>query len=304
MTRIRIQRTLPTPGEILVGIGEHVDAWQKIARIPTNSEIRVVNVAQILGLDTPDLSRVMVKRRGDRVEAGEILAARRGVIPLWHKPCRSPIAGRLAAIGPSWVVIKAESETVDLLAFVAGQVTDITDHRSVIIEMTGTHIAGACGVGGEGTGYLKIPVDDPSYTLTVDDIGLGFNNAILVGGATVSPQVLDRAREMKIRGIIVGSISASLHDSISNPPFPIVATEGYGNLPMSRPVFDILKQFEGHKVFISGQGGGTQDSARPTIIIPLEQAQEGDGHLSTSTPPDELTPTSDQPQTVSLSLLG
>ncbi len=299
-TRIRIERVLPAPGEILVRTGEQVGAQQKIARIPARGEIRVVDVAQILGLDTPNMSRVMVKRRGDQVKAGETLAARRGVIPLWHKPCRSPIAGRLTAIGRGWVVIEAESRTVDLLAFVSGEVIAISDQRSVTIETLGTHIVGTCGIGNEAAGFLQMPVKDPAHTLTAEDIELGFNNAILVGGATVSPEALERATQMKVRGIIVGSISASLFDLVPAPPFPIVATEGYGYVPMSSEVFDILRQAEGHEVSISGHMGEAQHSAPPGIIIPLRDSQKGGGDFSTNVSPTQLIQNSHHARTENL----
>jgi hypothetical protein len=283
---IRIERILPAPGEILVQRGEQVEALQKIARIPMRGDIQVLNVARILGLDNRDLSRVMVKKRGDRVEAGEILAARQRVLPFLHKPCRSPNAGRLVAIAHGWVVIETETnperepvdqgETVDLLAFVPGQVMDITDQRSVIIETVGTHIIGACGLGGEANGVLQMAVENPTDTLSADDIGMGANHAILVGGAGVSPEALELAREMKVKGIIVGGISSSLHELTPAPPFPIVATEGYGNLPMSPFAFDILKQLEGHEASISGQMGDAWDTSRPEIFIPLPEHQQVD----------------------------
>jgi len=286
MTRICIERTLPAPGEILVKAGERVEAWQKIARVPARGKIQVVNVVRMLGLDNRDLSRVMVKKQGDRVQAGEILAARQGILPFLHKPCRSPNAGRLAAIGYGWVVIElesdikgepaagSESQAIDLLAFVTGQVTAIRDRRSVTIETIGAYIAGACGQGGEGLGVLQVSAKDPTAMLTADDIGMGSNNAILVGGVGVSPEALDRAEEMKVKGIIVGSISSSLQDRVPAPSFPIVATEGYGRLSMSARVFGILKQLEGRDASISGQMGQTWDDTRPAIIVALPE-QEG-----------------------------
>ena len=229
--------------------------------------------------------------------AGEVLAARRGFLPFWHKPCRSPISGRVAAIGYGWVVIEAESQepdslsresvddhdvkqskTDDLLAFVAGRVTAIKDRHSVTIETDGAHIVGACGVGGEGIGVLQVPVEGPTEILSADDIGLGFNNAILVGGAGVSLDALERAREMKVKGIIVGGISTSVDELLPYLPFPVVATEGYGDLPMSPAIFDTLKQLEGHEASISGQMGETWDDTRPMIIVPLvEQVEDKDG---------------------------
>jgi hypothetical protein len=283
---IRIERVLPAPGEILVEKGEQVEALQKIARIPMRGDIQVLNVARILGLDNRDLSQVMIKKHGDRVEAGEILAARQRVLPFLHKPCRSPNAGRLVAIAHGWVVIKTETdretgaadrgETVDLLAFVPGQVVDITDQRSVTIEAVGTHIIGACGLGGEANGVLQMAVENPTDTLTADHIGMGANNAILVGGSGVSPEALELAREMKVKGMVVGGISSSLHELAPASPFPIVATEGYGSLPMSPFAFNNLKRFEGHEASISGQMGDIWNTSRPEIFIPLPKHQQVD----------------------------
>jgi hypothetical protein len=317
MTRICVERMLPAPGEILVRSGERVGAEQKIARIPARGEIHVVNVARILNLGDPDLSPVMLKKRGDRVEAGESIAARRGVLPFLHKPCRSPVAGRLAAIGYGWVVIEGasplssrgngrgpEAETLDLLAFVAGRVTAISDHRSVTIETIGAHIVGACGLGGEGNGVLQVPVKDPAQVLTADDIKLGFNNSILVGGAGVSPEALDRASEMKVRGIVVGGISASFHHLMPSPSFPIVATEGYGNLPMSPLAFDILKRLEGREVSISGRMGEVWDNTRPSIILPLMEHLEDEGAPAAGDVPVEPVRAGDRVRAVRQPLLG
>src|SRR5512136_169034 len=81
LTRIRVERRLPAPGQILVRVGEPVAALQPIARCAARGEIRVVNVAHILGLDDPDLARVMVKKQGALVQAGETIDARRGTLP-------------------------------------------------------------------------------------------------------------------------------------------------------------------------------------------------------------------------------
>ncbi len=282
LTRIRVERKLPAPGEILVRTGEPVAALQTIARCTARGEIRVVNVAHILGLDDPDLSGVMVKKRGDLVQAGETIAARRGTLPFLHKPCRSPVTGRLAVISGGCIVIEgappAGAEWLEVRAFVNGRVASIADTRSVTIETTGAVIAGACGVGGEGHGVLQMAVQGPAEPLALPDLGSGSSNAVLVGGGSLTPETIDRAREMKVRGIIVGSISASLLD-LTPPLFPIVATEGFGTQPMSSIVFAMLRRFEGQEVSLgvpAGQKAGAGPDERPLIIIPLASLPTGE----------------------------
>jgi hypothetical protein len=301
---IRVERVLPEPGDILVRVGDRVEASQTIARTRRRGATYVLNVAQILGVAGADLAHMMVKKRGDRVEAGEVLAAKQGFLPFWYKPCRSPVPGRLVAVEFGWAVIEADSEAAlkitssqsgaadearvitemwSVPALVPGQVVDIGAGRSVIIETMGTYIVGACGMGGEGTGVLRVAVAAPTGTLTADDIGMGFNNAVLLGGSNLSPEALTRAIEMKVRGIIVGSISASVLDLVPDPPFPIVATEGYGHSSMSPQVFDVLRGLEGREVFLSGKMGKPWDDDHPSIAVPLAKdvpdANAGTGNL-------------------------
>jgi hypothetical protein len=80
---------------------------------------------------------------------------------------------------------------------------------------------------------------------------------------------LQRAIEMKVRGIIVGSMSASVVGLVSDLPLPIVATEGYGHLSMSPHLFNVLKELEGREVFLSGKMGKPWSDDRPIIAIPL-----------------------------------
>jgi hypothetical protein len=117
-------------------------------------------------------------------------------------------------------------------------------------------------------------VENPNDTLTADSIGLGSNNAILIGGADVSPEALERAREMKVKGIVVGGISSALQSVTPASDFPIVATEGYGSLPMAARAFDILRHLEGRQASISGHVGGISDGLRPEIIVPLSEDEQ------------------------------
>jgi hypothetical protein len=283
--RIRVERVLPEPGDILVRVGDRVEASQTVARTRRRGATYILNVAQILGVAEADLAPMMVKKRGDRVEAGEVLAAKQGFLPFWYKPCRSPVPGRLVAVEFGWAVIEADSEamspsgaadearviteTWSVPALIPGQVVDIRAERSVVIETLGTYVVGACGLGGEGTGVLRVAVAAPTDTLSADEIGMGFNNAVLLAGSNLSPEALSRATEMKVRGIIVGSISASVLDRAPDPPLPVVATEGYGHLPMSAHVFDVLRRLEGREVFLSARMGKPWDDDHPSIAIPL-----------------------------------
>ena len=270
--RIKVERTLPAAGEILVQVGETVLASQVIARTTGQNEICVVNVRGILNMDDLDLSHLMTKKRGDRVQTGETIAARPGILPFLHKPCRSPVSGEMKDIAYGWALIETGAEQVDVLAFIPGRVTSVVPHRSATIETIGAVIEGACGIGKEATGVLRIPVNDRTSQVSPDDIGEAFNKTIVVAGAEVSSEVLEQAREVGVAGLIAGGMNSSLFGQ--RAPLPVVATEGYGHRPMSQHVFDILKGLEGQEVWLSARMGDPWDNSRPMLIAPLAGASQ------------------------------
>jgi hypothetical protein len=184
-------------------------------------------------------------------------------------------------------------------------VVSIAGTRSVTVEATGAVVAGACGVGGEGHGVLQVAVKGPADTLALADLEAARSDAVLVGGGSLTPEAIERARgKEKVGGIIVGSISASLLD-LTPLPFPVVATEGFGAQPMSSIVFDMLKRFEGHEVSLGlpgRQGTGAGPDERPLIIIPL--ASLATGEIPTDGAPARPARIGDQVRAVRRPLAG
>ena len=126
-----VERSLPAGAQVLVQAGEWVTATQPIARLADGGrrDLHVVDVAGALDLPSRDLSSVMLKRRGDPVQMGEMLAAHSGKLPFLYRPCRAPVAGQIAAIAHGWVVIETAREALDIPALVAGQVREVIADR-------------------------------------------------------------------------------------------------------------------------------------------------------------------------------
>jgi hypothetical protein len=66
--------------------------------------------------------------------------------------------------------------------------------------------------------------------------------------------------------------------------FPVVVTEGIGDVPMIRAIFHLLKENEGQEAAISGQVASRWSAKRPEIVIPkpdrtapLDEAKRGGG---------------------------
>jgi len=266
--RVVITRRLPTPGEVLVKRGQKVQALEVIARTEVTQRYRMVDVARQLAQPRPDMDEVMLKEEGAAVEANEIIASAQGGLPFLKRVVRAPAPGRIAAIGPGWVLLETKRQKIELQAFGNGVISKIIPHRGAVIEAKGSIIMATCGFGGEAYGLLKRLVNAPFESLQPEAIDERAKDAILLGGRSIDEEVLRVAEAKQVRGIIVGSIDASLLDLNPLPKVRVVATEGFGEVMMSPYTFGVLGTLAGHEVSIRGSipTAGKETDELPMVL--------------------------------------
>ncbi len=266
LTNVRRERRLPAPGDILVHVGEHVDAIQVIARASLPGEFHILPVARLLEVPVSRVERYLRVRLGDEVRQGQVIAAKRG---LGSRTVRSPISGTLTASGGGRVLIEAQPSVFELRAYIPGTVSSITANTGVIVETMGCVIQGTWGTGGENFGVLGCLVKSPDKPLRPKDIDPACHGMIIVGSIGLNEAVIERAQELQIRGIVTGGFPPELVSLAREVSFPIVATEGIGTVPMSDAHFRLLSTNDGREASISGQVRSRWGVVRPEIVIPL-----------------------------------
>jgi hypothetical protein len=278
-SKVTIRRMLPVPGEVVVQRGQQVEAMAVVARATTPHRYRLINVARQLAQPNVDMEQVMLKAEGDTVTANEVIARGQGGLPFLQRAARTPAAGQIAAIGPGWVLLETEGSVVELSAFINGTVSRLIPDRGVIIEASGAVIEAACGFGGEDYGPLKRLVDSPYETLPIEAIEENLKNMIILAGRSVDEEILRRAEETHVRGLIVGSIDAALLKLEPPVKVKVVATEGFGDISMSRYTFGLLGTLDGKEVSIRGHTpqlspatGQTLEDAQPIILATTSKA--------------------------------
>jgi hypothetical protein len=274
-TTIMVERLLPVRGEVVRAIGERVGPVDVVARATTSGPPRLINVARALTLREHEVEKYMLKAVGDTVEAAEPLAARRGVLPFTHRVCRAPVAGRIVAIAGGLVALE-EQKPLELRANVTGVVSSVMPSRGVVIELVGMLIEGAWGMGGETYGVLRVVTKERDQPVTVQTIDVGCHGTIVAGGARLEMEALRQAENVQVRGIIAGSLDATIRDLDPPPSIPIIATEGFGAISMAAPIFDLLKSNEGREVSVIANTQTRWGRVRPQIIVlsPGEGATE------------------------------
>lgn len=291
--KVSIRRMLPVPGEVLVQRGQQVETVTIVARARTPHRYRLINVARQLAQPNVDMDQVMLKEEGDVVKANEVIARAKGALPFLQRAARTPAAGQIAAIGPGWVLLETEGAVIELPAFINGTVSRLIPERGVVIEASGAVIEGACGFGGEACGTLKRMIDVPYETLDVEAIDENLENMILLAGRSVDEAILRRAEAVQVRGIIAGSFDASLLKLEPPVKVRVVATEGFGDIPMSRYTFGLLGTLDGKEVSIRGHtpqlspaASQSMDDAQPIIMATSGKASS----LATLSTEKEIKP--------------
>lgn len=253
-TKITIKRLLPFPGEVLVQPGQVVQPLQTIARAEIPRRYHVLNIAHYFARPNLAMHEVMLKGIGEPVAVNEPLAVFKGKLPFLQKTVRAPAEGRIAAIGPGWVLLETERTVTETQAFVNGVISQIIPQWGVIIEAQGAVIEAACGFGGEAYGRLRLLVQTPFDTVTETVLDQEeVEQAILVIGRSVTEAFLRQAEARQVRGLIVGGIDAALLNLDPPSRVRVVATEGFGDLAISPPVFTQLTALQGRAVSIRGQ---------------------------------------------------
>jgi hypothetical protein len=232
-------------------------------------ELHVVDVGKTLSVKSDDLGKYLLKAVGDKVEEEEAVAVRGGALIPLRRVCRSPVAGKIVAIGGGRVVLESKAETFELQAHFRGTVVSVMPSLGVVIETVGALVQGVWGTGGEAHGVLKMLAENPKEKLVAEAMDIGCHGSILIGGFSVDEEALERAEQMQVRGIVVGSIGIDLEERASDFPFPVIVTEGMGQVPMSSVVFELLRSYAGREASISGVTRLRWGTVRPEIIIPL-----------------------------------
>ena len=284
-TIIRSERRLPLMGDVLVEVGNQVSAEDIVAQTDLPGNVQMIHAANLMGTSPSSVGRFMLKKVGDPVEQGEIIAQSNGLFGLFKSEVKSPISGTIENISDvtGQVVIQEPATPVQTWGYIDGQVIEVMENEGAVIETWGTLIQGIFGIGGETVGQLQMIVDSPHQPLTPELIQADHEGQILVGGSTVDRQTVEFAIDKGVKGIVCGGIDDrelyqllgyELGVAITGSEqigLTLMITEGFGQISMAKQTFDLLLQRQGMKSSLNGTTQIRAGVQRPEIVIPLEK---------------------------------
>lgn len=266
LARVQIPRTLPYEGNILVRVGDAVQPTQIIAEVTPPADFRIVDVARALEVPAERANRYLQVKRGQEISVGDVLAAR-GI--LGTRVCKSPIEGRVRAIGRGRLLLEEKAPLIRVSALMPGYVVDVHPGQDVIIETVGGYIEGAWGNGRESYGTLRPMTRAPDHPIRAIHIDASCQGALLIGGTIADEETVQQAISVQALGLIVGSVLPSLIPIVERADLPVLATEGIGSMPMAEAVFKLLTSLEGREAAMSGDVGRRWQRRHPYVVVPM-----------------------------------
>jgi hypothetical protein len=270
LARVRRERALTTRGQVLVAMGARVGALDIVARADTLGHMMPVPLARYLRVPELSLAKYMRKQPGDEIQSRDIIASKPELFGTLQRIYRAPGAGRIAALNGSWLVLDLVETPVELKALYRGSVVNVMPQRGIVIEAIGAIVQGLWGSGGEGYGVLKKMVDSPGAVLSEDKIDVVSRGAIVLAGAGVTEESIRRAAHERVSGLIVGGLAPRLRELVGSLMLPTLVTDGFGECPMSAPIWELLASHDGEEASISTFSGVNRHAAgRPEVFIPI-----------------------------------
>jgi hypothetical protein len=268
LAKIRRERLLPVRGAVLTAMGARVGALDIIAKSNSMGHLRPVPLARYLRTSEANLPKYLLKKTGEDVAAREIIASKPEFFGTLKRLYRAPSVGRIAAAQGAWLAIELADTPFELKALYRGSVVNLMPRMGAVIEATGALVQGAWGIGSEGYGVLKKMTEAPDGVLGEDQIDVAARGNVLIAGAGITESALRRAVQERAAAVIVGSLKPELRALVNALGLPLIVTEGLGNRPMCKPIFDLLSEHVGDEVAVN-VSLSARNGARPEVFIPV-----------------------------------
>lgn len=279
LTALRRRRVLREEGSVLVEINDEVNSGDVVARARDSKKYLILDASRALNVPASRVEGLMQRRAGERVEKGSIIAGQRKIA---GRLLRAPVDGRVAAISGGQILLQVSEKATELFARIPGTIVDIEENRGVIIESACAWLQGSWGNGRFADGELHMREDNPNLAFTVERIDKNLRGAILIAGYCSQREALELAAQASIGGLLLGSLATRLLPIALKMDYPIVLTEGFGEIPMNGVAHQLLKQYNSQKATLNAEENDPFGDQGPELIIPQTDSEN-------ALPPEEVS---------------
>ena len=282
-TRYRALRQLPIDGEVLVRTGDCVQAQDIVARTELPGDVYPLNLANLLALSPSDVRGALLKREGETIAHGEVLARTNGIFGMFKSEYVSRTTGKIESVSgvTGQVIVRGAPIPVEVRAYLTGEVVEVMPGSGCVIEAEAAYVQGIFGIGGEAYGTLRMAATDPQQRVTPELIMADMRGQVVVGGGRVTQEAVRQAISVGVAAIITGGIDDQdlreilgydLGVAITGSEqigVTLVMTEGFGDIAMAARTHRLLREHAGLAAAVNGATQIRAGVMRPEVVIPL-----------------------------------
>ena len=282
-TTHRCRRLLPISGEVLVKRGDRVGARDVVAQASMPGEVTPINLANLLSLPPRDVPECMLKKEGERIAIGDLVAETKGIFGWFKSEHRAKVAGTIESVSSvtGQVIVRGEPQPLVVLAYLAGEVVEVIPGEGVVVRAEVTFIQGIFGIGGETFGPIHMAGSEPKCELTAERITPEMKGTVIVGGGRVTRDALEKAVRVGASAVVTGGIDdQDLRDFLGydlgvaitgseKVGLTLVLTEGFGDIAMAERTWRLLDARNGREAAVNGSTQIRAGVIRPEVVIPL-----------------------------------
>ncbi len=282
---VRKVRRLPLKGQVLVQVGDEVEPDTIVARTELPGPITTVRVAERLGVEPKELAKFMLKKVGDKVQAGEVIAERKSFFGWFTTRVTSTITGTIDFISETTgnIGIRHLPTPVEVTAYLLGLVVEVIPEEGAVVATRGVFVQGIFGLSGERHGQIAVIAQSPDEIVPDTKIGEEHKGKVLIAGALAHWRLMEAAKEVGAAALVTGGIldtdikkllgydigvAITGHEAL---PFTLIVTEGFGEIAMAKRTFELLANQEGKEASVNGATQIRAGVIRPEIIVPVER---------------------------------
>jgi len=279
--RVERVRLLPpdVSGEALVKVGDKVKPDDVVLRGVRLSDYTIIDVAAHVGLpaDHPHLQESLGGLEvGQKLTSGTPLGTPTKRLPKRRLP-QTPAPAVVRLVENGRVILQVNPEVVEIQARFPGVVTQVEAGLGVAIETIGALIQCAWGNGkysagpyafepgtlaGEGGEFKGL-----SDFLKLDIRLSPYRAKTIILTRPITEFDLLVIEQQELNGLVAPCAPLSLLPKAQALPVPVLLTEGFGNLPPTSYLYDLLLENCTYQAVFNGEQVPDQLGARPEIII-------------------------------------
>ena len=290
-TKVSKRRILPLKGKVLVEVGQEVAPKDVVARTELPGSVNQISASNLLGCDPDYLASYLTVDMKQPLKKNEVFIQNKGILGtgLFKTALKMPFDGHIESISnvTGNILVRANPVPVEVTAYLAGKVTEIIPEEGVVVESNASFIQGIFGIGGERFGPIVVVTPDPDSDITEDLVEESHRGKILVCGRRITAKAFYKAMNIGVKGIVGGGVDdRDLREILGmdigvaitgseDIATTLIITEGFGNIPMAKRTFELLKKYEGKDASINGATQIRAGVIRPEIVITQPKPPEG-----------------------------